>query len=493
MTSRNGKENTEEATAYKSQTVGGGGAAEKDSEFAYIGETVDSLRQTFDSGRTKDLKWRENQLDGLIAMMRENETAIFDAAQKDIGKSAHEEWFTEIQGLVSRIKVYRKKLRSWVRSEKVPTLPLVQPAKSYIIREPLGVVLVIGSWNFPIELCLAPLAGAVAAGNCALLKPSEMAPAMSKCLASLLPKYVDNDGVKVVEGGVPETSEMLKQKFDHIFYTGNSRVGRIIMEAAAAQLTPVTLELGGKCPCIVDASADLDLVARRVIWGKLMNCGQICVATDYMLVHEAVYDDLLRKLKETIIEFYGQDPQKSPDYGRIINTQHHRRLVRLLNSGGTVYHGGETDEADRYIAPTILIDTPKNAAIFEEEIFGPLLPILKIKSIDEAITHVKNGQKPLALYVFSQHSEVCDKVLAETSSGGAGVNCVLLQLLGTDLPFGGVGESGMGKYHGRYSIDTFSNLKGVVDKAVWPDLSIIYPPNTPKKKKWLRRLLRFLV
>jgi aldehyde dehydrogenase (NAD+) len=352
------------------------------------------------------------------------------------------------------------------------------------------VVLVISPWNFPIDLSLVPLAGAIAAGNCAILKPSEVSVHTSELLAQLLAEALDQDCVRVVEGAVEETTALLAQRFDHIFYTGNGAVGRIVLRAAAEHLTPVTLELGGKSPVIVDKDCNLEVTARRIIWGKFLNCGQVCIAPDYLLVHEDIHSALSAKLAETIVEFYGEDPQKSPDYSRIINQHHHRRLMRLMNeSGATIHQGGQADEQDHYIAPTILTDVSPDSSLMQEEIFGPLLPVLSVGDIDEAIAFVNARPKPLALYYFGKNSTNRDAVLRRTSSGGAAVNQVIFQFMGPHLPFGGVGASGMGQYHGRHSIDTFSHKKSVLDRPTFLDPHLAYPPLTPGKLKWLKRLV----
>jgi aldehyde dehydrogenase (NAD+) len=352
----------------------------------------------------------------------------------------------------------------------------------------LGVVLIISPWNYPLQLLLVPLVGAIAAGNCAVLKPSEITPAMSDLFARRLPNYVDRESIQVVEGGVAETTALLAERFDHIFYTGNGTVGRIVMEAAAKHLTPVTLELGGKSPCIVDQHTDLDVAAKRIIWGKFFNAGQTCVAPDYVLVQQAIEDALLARMKQTLVEFFGDDPSKSPDYGRIVNERHHQRLMKLLPGSGEVVAGGVGDEEKRYIAPTILRNVPADAPVMADEIFGPILPVLKYAGIDEAIARVNARPKPLALYLFTNDEEVQKRVLERTSSGGVTVNHTLLHLTVPALPFGGVGASGLGAYHGKFSFETFSHRKSVLIKPTWLDLKFIYPPYDKTKRKLVRWL-----
>ena len=350
---------------------------------------TDSLRAAFGSGRTRPYEWRIAQLDALLQMLASEESAILEALAEDLAKSRIEGWATEIHEIAASVKYLRKNLKKWMKPERVGTPLRLRPGKSWVQREPLGVVLVISPWNYPLLLSLIPMAGALAAGNAVLLKPSEVAPATSALMARLIPKYLDRDAVAVIEGGVVETTELLKQRFDHIFYTGNGTVGRIVMEAASKHLTPVTLELGGKNPCIVDERADLEVAAKRIAWTKFGNCGQTCVAPDYLLVHEAVHDRFMALLTTTIKSFCGPQPAESPDYGRIINERHHRRLMELLPGSGDVVLGGEGDESQRYIAPTVLTNVPADAPVMRDEIFGPILPVLRVRDLDEAIGFIR--------------------------------------------------------------------------------------------------------
>jgi aldehyde dehydrogenase (NAD+) len=356
------------------------------------------------------------------------------------------------------------------------------------VREPLGVVLVIAPWNYPVQLLLSPLIGAIAAGNCAVLKPSEVTPTVSRLLATLVPRYLDPACVALVEGGVDETTALLRERFDHVFYTGNGAVAKVVMRAAAEHLTPVTLELGGKSPCIVDRNVDLEIAARRIVWGKFLNAGQTCIAPDYVLVHESRESELLDAMKRTLRAFYGDDPKKSPDYGRVVNERHHRRLAVLLKDGEVVA-GGEADEATRFIAPTILRNVAPDAPIMQVEIFGPILPVLRVASIDEAVAFVNARPKPLALYVFTRDAQVEEDVIARTTSGGACVNAPLWHIANPELPFGGVGPSGMGSYHGRDSFETFSHRKSVVTKSTRVDPKMAYPPYSKLKTAILKRLM----
>ncbi len=464
------------------------GARVLEHDLGYIAERTAALRSVFESGRTRPYEWRMEQLGALVRMLEIEEKALIEALQKDLGKPHFEGWTAEVNEVAAGTKFLRKKLKKWMRPERVSTPLALQPGKSWVQREPLGVVLVIAPWNYPLLLALNPLAGALAAGNTVVLKPSEVAPETSAVMARLLPQYLDREAVAVIEGGVLETTELLAQRFDHIFYTGNGAVGRIVMTAAAQHLTPVTLELGGKSPCIVDRDVDLEVAARRIAWGKFMNCGQTCVAPDYLLVHEAVHDRFVTQLCETIKSFWGERPQESADYGRIINERHHRRLSALLNDG-EVAIGGEADQEARYIAPTVLTGVSEDASVMQDEIFGPILPVLRVADVEQAIRFVNERPKPLALYVFSRNDESQRRVLAHTSSGSAVVNHAVVQLAVPGLPFGGVGASGMGAYHGPYSFETFSHRKAVLKKSTAIDPNLVYPPYTKAKESWLRRLL----
>jgi aldehyde dehydrogenase (NAD+) len=449
---------------------------------------VGDLRKAFRTGRTRKKAWRLAQLDRLLALLSERKTELLAALEADLGKSSFEGWLAEVALMEKEIEHTKKHLAGWMRPQKVRTPLALQPGRCRIESEPLGVVLIIAPWNYPLQLAILPLVGAIAAGNCAIVKPSEVAAHTSRVIAELLPRYLDRECFAVVEGGVPETTALLEEQFDHIFYTGNGAIGRVVMTAAAKHLTPVTLELGGKSPVIVDAAADLDATARRIVWGKFFNAGQTCVAPDYVLVHRSVEERLIDKLKRCVRDFFGEDPRQSKDYGRIINERHHRRLTALLDDGEAAC-GGQGDVATRYLAPTILRKVSPSSRLMAEEIFGPLLPVLPVDSIDQAIEFVNDRPKPLALYVFTENGDTAEKVLHSTSSGGACVNDTMMHLSVPDLPFGGVGESGMGAYHGKTSFDTFSHKKSVLAKSVRLDLPLRYPPYDDKKAEWLKRLM----
>ncbi|MBW2209748.1 MAG: aldehyde dehydrogenase family protein [Deltaproteobacteria bacterium] len=449
---------------------------------------VGDLRAHFQTGTTRPLSWRLSQLDALEHFLMEREQDIFAALRADLGKPITEAFTSEIGMTLSELRLTRKKLASWMKPERVRTPWVAMPGRSYVYREPLGVTLIIGAWNYPVSLVVLPLIGAIAAGNCVVLKPSELAPNASALLAKWIPKYLDRKSIRVVEGGVPETTALLREKWDHIFYTGSGTVGSIVMQAAAKHLTPVTLELGGKSPCIVDESANLNLAAKRIVYGKFFNAGQTCVAPDYVLVHEHVHDALLNRIVSTIREFYGDDPKQSPDYARIVNERHHARLTALLSEADVVT-GGQSDVSDRYIAPTILKNVNEDDAVMQEEIFGPILPVISVPSIESAIGYVGRRAKPLALYVFARDEDVQDRVLAGTSAGGTTLNHIWIHLGVPALPFGGVGGSGMGAYHGRHSFEAFSHRRAVLKKPAMPDPPILFPPYSARKLRWIKRLL----
>ncbi|MFF7051271.1 aldehyde dehydrogenase family protein [Streptomyces griseorubiginosus] len=429
-------------------------------------DVVARLRATFRGGRTKPVEWRTTQLRRLRELLTENGTELAAALHTDLGKSSTEAFRTEIDFTIREIDHTLDHLTGWLRPESAPVpAHLGADATAWTQYDPLGVVLVIAPWNYPAQLLLAPVVGALAAGNAVVAKPSELAPATSAAIARLVPAYLDTDAVAVVEGGVPETTALLAERFDHIFYTGNGTVGRIVLRAAAEHLTPVTLELGGKSPAFVDRDADLSVVADRLVRGKFLNAGQTCVAPDYVLTDPetaAALEPLFVKAVETL---YGADPAASGEYGRIINERHFDRLTGLLDSGRTVV-GGESDRTAKYIAPTVLADVDPEAAVMQEEIFGPILPIVTVDGLDAAIDFINDRDKPLALYVFTDSDTTRGRIADETSSGGLGYGLPLAHLTVSDLPFGGVGESGMGNYHGRYSIETFSHRKAILEKPL---------------------------
>ncbi|MFD0277391.1 aldehyde dehydrogenase family protein [Kitasatospora sp. NPDC127111] len=426
---------------------------------------VARLRATFTTGRSKPLDRRLGQLAALRALLTEQAEVFQQALAEDLGKSAAEAYRTEIGFTINELDHTVAHLEEWLRPKPAGVPEPFRPAEARVVRDPLGVVLIIAPWNYPLQLALAPLVGALAAGNTAVLKPSELAPATSAAMARLLPRYLDPEAVAVVEGGVPETTALLEQRFDHIFYTGNGTVGRIVMTAAAKHLTPVTLELGGKSPVVVEPGADLALTARRIARGKFLNAGQTCVAPDYVLAIGPTAAALEEQLAAAVREMYGDDPAASPAYGRIVNERHFDRLTALLADGRLVTGGGHDRDA-RYLAPTVLADVDPEAAVMRAEIFGPILPIVAVPDLDAAIAFINERDKPLALYAFTESERTKRRLTEETSSGALTFGLPVSHLAMPELPFGGVGESGMGRYHGEYSIDTFSHTKAVVDKPL---------------------------
>lgn len=454
-----------------------------------IAPRVANARAAYEQGRTKPIEWRTATLHRMRDLLVEREERLLTALANDFGKPRAEAWLTEIGFTLSDIEHTLANLVLWMKPEKVSTPVAFKPGTSYVVSEPLGVTCVIAPWNYPVQLLLVPMVAAIAAGNAVVSKPSELAPHTAAELVALIDDMGD-PAVTVVQGGVAETTELLAQRFDHILYTGNSRVARIVMRAAAENLTPVTLELGGKSPAFVSRHANVDVAARRIAWGKFVNAGQTCIAPDYVLVEKPVHDQLVAAMGEHVRSFYGDDPKASPDYTRIVNAPHFHRLEKLLHDG-TVAFGGDTDADTRYIAPTVLTGVSKDDPVMAEEIFGPILPVIAVDSLDEAIAFVNStasqGDKPLALYSFSESDDENDKVLASVTSGGACVNGTLMHISNPHLPFGGVGESGMGAYHGKFGFDTFSHHRAVHSRSTRLDPALMYPPYTAKKEKVLRK------
>lgn len=451
---------------------------------------VEHARAGFNRGLTRPLEWRRNQLTAMEAMLRENSDQLLAALAADLRKPATEAWTTEIGFTLADIDHQKSNLEKWSEPRKVKVPLAYQPATARIVPEPKGVILIIAPWNYPLQLMLSPMAAAIAAGNAIVAKPSELAPATSAALIELCGRYLDPATISVVGGAVEESTALLEQRFDHIFFTGGTRVGKIVMRAAAEHLTPVTLELGGKSPAIVAADADIEVTARRIAWGKFVNSGQTCIAPDYVLVARPLRDQLVAAIEKSVTDFYGTDPHTSDDYGRIISDNHFDRIAALIDGdgSGTVAFGGTTDATDRYIAPTVLIDAEPDSDVMSDEIFGPILPVIAVDDLDEAIDFVNARDKPLALYVFTDDSATAKRTVARTSSGGVSVNGTLLHIGPPDLPFGGVGPSGMGAYHGEAGFETFSHLKSVLHKRIKPDLKVLYPPYTNMKERLIKLL-----
>ena len=451
-----------------------------------ISDLLAKQRHFFQTGKTKNIAFRIEQLQILKQSILTNEAAITKALKADLHKSEFEAYMTEMGLCLAEIDYAIKNIKSWTKPQKVAT-PITQfLATSQIYSQPLGVVLIIGPWNYPLQLMITPLIGAIAAGNCTILKPSEIAVNTGQLLAKLVQQNFDPAFITVITGDKETSQYLLAEKFDHIFFTGSTEVGKMVMAAAAKQLTPVTLELGGKSPCIVEADTQLEYTARRIVWGKFINAGQSCVAPDYLLVNQTIKSALLKQIQNWIQKLFGDNPATSPDYGRIINQNHFQRLSQFLVTGEIVV-GGETDIEDLYIAPTVIDGVDWDDAVMQEEIFGPILPVIEYSDLSEAIALVNSKPKPLALYFFSHNSQKQQRILQETFSGGVCINETMMHLGVPELPFGGVGASGMGRYHGKASFDTFSHQKSVLNKSFLIDVPLRYAPYQGKLKllKWL--------
>jgi aldehyde dehydrogenase (NAD+) len=465
-------------------------AASPDNGLNLIQQLVQQQRNFFAAGKTLDLQFRKEQLRLLQKAIRNNEQELFDAMYADFRKPEFETFATEVGFVELKLKQTIRKLADWAKPKRVKETMLNFPARSYIHSTPFGVALIIGAWNYPLNLLIAPLIGAMAAGNCVLLKPSEIAFHTSAVIAKIVRETFDERYITVVEGGADVTQQLLAQRFDYIFFTGSNRVGQIVMKAAAEHLTPVTLELGGKSPAIVAEDADLELAARRIIWGKFLNAGQTCVAPDYILVQEQVKEELVQLMTQCIREFYGDNPKESPDFARIINDRHFERLKALLQHGA-IRAGGQTDSTSRYIAPTLLDQVTWEHPEMQEEIFGPILPILTYKTLKEAVQVVNEHEKPLALYFFSSSKRKMDIIVRCAHFGGGCINDTVSHLANPNLPFGGVGGSGMGSYHGKSSFDEFSHQKSILHRGTWLDFPLRYPPYL-NRLPMLRKLFHWL-
>ncbi len=449
-------------------------------------EILANLQRTFREGRTLDLAWRRDQLERLRALLRDNAREIADALAQDLGKSAFEAHLTETSFVLQEISSALSNLRCWTRPRRVSVPLTVWPGRGEVHACPYGTALILSPWNYPIQLALVPLVSALAAGNCVILKPSELAPASAAWLAARLSKILDPDAVAVVTGGPDVAAQLTSLPFDTLFFTGSPAIGRKVLASAAPNLVPVTLELGGKSPCIVDETALIDVAARRIVWGKFLNAGQTCVAPDYVLVDRRIEAPFIRACVEAVRASFGDDPRTSPDYGRIVNDAHLSRLVSLLD-GGTVVTGAQVDRASRYLAPTLLRDVSLEHAVMQEEIFGPILPILPVDSLEEAIAFINARPSSLALYCFSRSREAQRTVLRRTRSGGVCINDVIMHLTPLKLPFGGVGASGMGACHGKAGFDAFTHRRSVLARGMGFDPAVRYPPY----RGWVKRMLGF--
>uniref|UniRef100_UPI0037E88446 aldehyde dehydrogenase family 3 member B1 n=1 Tax=Semicossyphus pulcher TaxID=241346 RepID=UPI0037E88446 len=452
-------------------------------------QVLERLRSAFSSGVTIPEEFRRTQLTKLMSMLKENEEQILKALHKDFSKPKFEAVVSEIDIVINELHYAIDNFTTWMKPEYVSKNLATKLDTCFVRREPLGVVLIIGPWNYPLQLLMLPLVGAIAAGNCVVLKPSEVSPAIDNLIAELVPKYLSQDCFAVIQGGAEETKALLKNRFDHIFYTGSQIVARSVLQAASVHLTPVTLELGGKCPCLLYGRVDIPAAARRLVWAKFFNAGQSCVAPDYVLCTAATRDALLPEVRQVLEDFYGKDPQTCPDLCRIVSPRHWTRLMELLGkSSGKVVIGGESNQEEKYIAPTVLVDVSEDDALMQEEIFGPILPILTAETLEEGIRFTNRQEKPLALYVFSEESSIVNTVLENTQSGGFCSNDGIIHMTLPTLPFGGIGSSGCGSYHGRWGFETFSHRRACMLRGWGLERlnGLRYPPYTENKLSWLR-------
>ena len=450
-------------------------------------ELVRAQRAYFETGVTRPLEFRLAQLRKLQRALQENEALLENAMYSDFRKAPMEVYMCETGMVLEEVRFHLKHLRSWMRERTVPT-PLAQfHAKSFVSPEPYGVALIIAPWNYPVQLCLSPLVGAISGGNCAVLKPSAYAPATSAAIAKIIAQTFDPQYIAVVEGGRAENSALLAQRFDTIFFTGSVAVGKVVMEAAAKHLTPVTLELGGKSPVIVDETADLKLAARRIAFGKVLNAGQTCVEPDYLLIQRSVKDAFVDAYRQALREFFPDG--KMDEMPVIVSEKHFARVSQLLEGQNAVL-GGQTDAATRFVAPTLLDDVRPDSPVMQEEIFGPILPMLCYDRLDEAIAFIRSREKPLALYLFTSDRQTERRVLDSCSFGGGCINDTIIHLATTHMPFGGVGHSGMGSYHGKKSFETFTHARSIVKKFTWLDLPMRYHPYSEKKLHLIQKFMK---
>ena len=454
-------------------------------------EKMDLLRNYFNSGATLSHAHRKKCLQQFDSLLEKHRTDFFEALQLDFNKPVFETLATELGMLQKELKYLKKHLKLWTQPERVAATLLNFPSKEYKAYQPFGVVLIIAPWNYPLLLALQPVMAALAAGNCVVLKPSEHSAATSALLARLLPQYFDEGLVQVVEGDADVTANLLKQRFDKIFFTGSTKVGKMVYQAAAKNLMPVVLDLGGKSPCIVTPNADIALAAKRIAFGKFVNAGQTCIAPDFVFIHQSVEAQFVAEMKKVVQQFYGVNPEESKDFARIINDMHYQRIKRFVLQSHVVL-GGETNAKTRYIAPTLLKIHDRDAEVMNEEIFGPVLPLVNYETIDELITYNQAHPKPLAFYVFSSNKSEIQQLLQRCQYGGACINDCLSHILNSELPFGGFGESGLGNYHGRYSFEAFSQTKSVVYRNTWLDIPLKYPPYSKNKLNLLKRFFRMI-
>ncbi|UYO98830.1 aldehyde dehydrogenase [Oceanotoga sp. DSM 15011] len=457
-------------------------------EIEQIKTDIENMRKFFSSNQTKSIEFRINQLEKLKDIIQKNQEKIMVALKDDLNKSFFESYETEIGITLSELTHTIKNLKKWSKPQKVKTPITAFPAKSYIKKVPYGVTLIMSPWNYPFNLTFAPLIGSMAGGNCSLIKVSEYSPRTSQIIEKLINENFNPNYIKVWQGEIEVNKEILNQKFDYIFFTGSTNVGKIVMKAACENLTPLTLELGGKSPCIVDKNTNIDKTAKRIAWGKYLNAGQTCVAPDYLLAHKDIKEELIEKIVYYIEKFYSQDPKQSPDYPRIISSKHFDMLIPLIENS-EIYYGGEKDSQEKYISPTIINNVKWTDKIMENEIFGPILPVIVWEDLDYTINLINKRPRPLALYLFTNDKELEEKVLNNIIFGGGVINDTIMHLSNPYLPFGGVGASGMGGYHGKYSFETFTHNMSIMKRGFWPDIKLKYPPYSGKLDT-LRKLLK---
>ncbi|MFP4477892.1 MAG: aldehyde dehydrogenase [Candidatus Izemoplasmatales bacterium] len=454
-----------------------------------IKDLVKKQRDYYNTGSTKSYKFRKEALHKLYEAIKTYESEIKDALYKDLNKSGAESYLTEIGVTLKEIKYLSKHLKKLMKRKKRKTEISNFPAKSFISPHPYGVTLIMSPWNYPIYLTLAPLAGAISAGNTAILKPSDYSSNTSDVIEKLIKDTFENDYISVVKGGREENQDLLNQKFDYIFFTGSTTVGKVVMEKASKNLTPISLELGGKSPTIVTKDANIDLAAKRIIFGKLINTGQTCVAPDYILIDERVEEEFIGRSLQYINEFFGKNPLENENYGKIINKKHYDRLVGLMEDQ-EIAVGGKSDKKQNKIEPTLLRNVSSESPIMQEEIFGPILPLMTYKDLNEAISFIQSRPHPLALYLFTQSRKIIDQVLEQCQFGGGCINDTIMQVASHYLPFGGVGDSGIGAYHGKASFETFSHYRSIIKKSTLIDIPLRYQPLTNKKMKIIKKILK---
>ncbi|XP_037069044.1 aldehyde dehydrogenase family 3 member B1-like isoform X1 [Pollicipes pollicipes] len=473
---------------------GTGSSSGGSSKMVPIPVLVRETREAYNSGLTRDVEFRKQNLRGLLRFYDENKEQLIEVLHKDLRKHAFEAMLTEVNYLVNDVKTMLNNVDEWSKPKAVQRSLATMLDRPYVLPEPYGVVLVMGAWNYPLQLSLVPVSGAIAAGNCVVIKPSDLSPATSAFLAEALPRYLDRRCFPVVCGGIPESQQLLQERFDYIFYTGSSAVGKIVREASNRHLTPVTLELGGKSPVYLDDSVNMDYAVRRILWGKVINLGQTCIAPDYLLCNKATEARFLRQAKQVLHEWFGGKPEDASELGRIVNKRHFERIKKLMESSGTVALGGRCFAGDNFIEPTVLTDVKADEPVMQEEIFGPLLPIVTVQTPAEAIDFINSREKPLAFYIFTRQKATETFLLENTTAGGVTVNDTLFHIGVEELPFGGVGTSGMGAYHGKFSFDTFTHYKPVLERNYNPLVeklcSVRYPPYTKAKMQRAKQLLK---